>query len=52
MSDELVVCLTILALSIIFAVVSIGYVFAIIAITKMEEYQKHEEKSENGPEKR
>lgn len=49
MSDELVVCLTILSLSIILAVVSLGYLLAIIAITKMEEYQKNDEK--NGPEK-
>lgn len=46
MSDELVVCLTILSLSIIFDVVSLGYVFAIIAITKMEDYQKNDEKDE------
>lgn len=52
MSDELIVCITLLALTMVFAVVSLGYVFAIIAITKMEDYQKHEEKSENGPEKR
>lgn len=52
MSNELIVCITILSLSIILAVLSLGYLFAIIAITKMEEYQKHEEKSENGPEKR
>lgn len=51
MSDELIVCITLLSLSIILAVLSLGYLFAIIAITKMEEYQKHEEKSENGPEK-
>lgn len=50
MSDELIVCITILSLSIIFAVVSLGYVFAIIAITRMEEYQKDDEKTE--PEKR
>lgn len=49
MSDELVVCLTILAFSIILAVVSLGYLFAVIAITKMEEYQKNDEK--DGPEK-
>lgn len=52
MSDELILCITFLALTMVFAVVSLGYVFAIIAITKMEDYQKHEEKSENGPEKR
>ena len=49
MSDELIVCITILSLSILFAVVSLGYVFAIIAITKMEDYQKNDEK--DGPEK-
>ena len=49
MSDEWIVCITILALSIIFAVVSLGYVFAIIAITKMEDFQKNDEK--DGPEK-
>lgn len=49
MSDELIVCITILSLSIIFAVVSLGYLLAIIAITKMEDYQKNDEK--DGPEK-
>ncbi|MCR5451980.1 MAG: hypothetical protein K6F00_05060 [Lachnospiraceae bacterium] len=49
MSDELIVCITILSLSIILAVVSLGYLFAIIAITKMEDYQKNDEK--DGPEK-
>lgn len=50
MSDELIVCITLLALTMVFVVVSLGYVFAIIAITKMEEYQKDDEKTE--PEKR
>lgn len=49
MSDELIVCITILSLSIILAVLSLGYLFAIIAITKMEDYQKNDEK--DGPEK-
>lgn len=49
MSDELIVCITVLSLSIILAVLSLGYVFAIIAITKMEDYQKNDEK--DGPEK-
>lgn len=49
MSDELIVCITIFAISIIFAVVSFGYLFAIIAITKMEDFQKNDEK--DGPEK-
>lgn len=49
MSDELIICITILSLSIILAVVSLGYLFAIIAITKMEDYQKNDEK--DGPEK-
>lgn len=49
MSDELIVCITLLALTMVFAVVSLGYVFAIIAITKMEDYQKNDEK--DGPEK-
>lgn len=49
MSDELIVCITILSLSIIFAVVSLGYLLAIIAITKMEDYKKNDEK--DGPEK-
>lgn len=49
MSDELIVCITVLSLSIILAVLSLGYLFAIIAITKMEDYQKNDEK--DGPEK-
>lgn len=49
MSDELIVCITILSLSIILAVLSLGYLFAIIAITRMEDYQKNDEK--DGPEK-
>ena len=44
MSDELIVCITVLSLSIILAVLSLGYLFAIIAITKMEDYQKNDEK--------
>ena len=49
MSDELIICITILSLLIILAVVSLGYLLAIIAITKMEDYQKNDEK--DGPEK-
>lgn len=46
MSDELVVCLGILLLTIIIALVSLGYLLAIVAVTRMEEYQKNDEKTE------
>lgn len=46
MSDELVVCLGILFFTIIIALVSLGYICAIIAVTKMEVYQKDDEKIE------
>ena len=42
MSDELIVCIGILILSVIFAVIVIVYICALVAITRAEEYQKDE----------
>lgn len=42
MSDELIVCIGILILSVIVAVIGIVYICALVAITRAEEYQKDE----------
>lgn len=42
MSDELIVCIGILILSVIVAVIVIVYICALVAITRAEEYQKDE----------
>lgn len=42
MSDELIVCIVILILSVIFSVILIVYICALLAITKAEDYQKNE----------
>lgn len=42
MSDELIVCIGILILSVIVAVLVIVYICALVAITRAEEYQKDE----------
>lgn len=42
MSDELIVCITILILSALITAISIIYICALLAITKTEEYQKNE----------
>lgn len=51
MSDDVFVCTVILALSILVLFVAALYLFCCIAILRMEEYQKNEEKSETEPEK-
>lgn len=42
MSDELIVCISILILSAIITAISIIYIRAFLAITRAEEYQKNE----------
>lgn len=42
MSDELIVCIGILILSVIVAIIGIVYICALVAITRAEEYQKDE----------
>lgn len=42
MSDELIVCIVILILSVISTVILIVYICALLAVTKTEEYQKNE----------
>ena len=42
MSDELIVCISILILSAIITAISIIYIRAFLAITRSEEYQKDE----------
>lgn len=42
MSDELIVCISILILSAIITTISIIYIRAFLAITRVEEYQKNE----------
>lgn len=42
MSDELIVCIGILILSVIVAVIVIVYICALVAITRAEEYQEDE----------
>lgn len=42
MSDELIVCISILILSAIITAISIIYIRAFLAITRVEEYQKNE----------
>lgn len=42
MSDELIVCITILILSAITAAILIIYLCALLAVTKAEDYQKNE----------
>ena len=42
MSDELIVCSAILILSAIITAISIIYIRAFLAITRVEEYQKNE----------
>lgn len=42
MSDELIVCISILILSAIITAISIIYICAFLAITRVEEYQKNE----------
>lgn len=49
MSDEVVVCAVILCLTIVMLAIATAYVCCCIAIIKMEEYQKNDEK--DGPEK-
>ena len=51
MSNEFVVCLVILCLTIVMLAIATAYVCCCIAILRMEEYQKNEEKSETEPEK-
>lgn len=45
MSDELIVCVVILILSAIITAISIIYICALLAVTRSEEYQKHERES-------
>ena len=47
MSDELIVCITILILSAIITAILIVYICALLAITKTEEYQKIEARGGN-----
>lgn len=47
MSDELIVCITILILSAIITAILIVYICALLAITKTEEYQKNEGRGDN-----
>lgn len=42
MSDELIVCISILILSAIITAISIIYISAFLAIRRVEEYQKNE----------
>lgn len=42
MSDELIVCITILILSAIITAILIIYICALLAVTRAEEYQKDE----------
>lgn len=49
MSDELIVCIVILILSVISAVILIVYICALLAITKTEEYQKDERNTIRDP---
>lgn len=44
MSDEFAVCLTILVLAVFLGMIMIAYLLAAIAVTKVEEYQKNDEK--------
>ncbi len=47
MSDELIVCIVILTLSVISAVILLVYICALLAITKTEEHQKNEGRGGN-----
>lgn len=42
MSDELIVCITILILSAIITAILIIYICALLAVTRSEDYQKNE----------
>lgn len=49
MSDELIVCIVILILSVISAVILIVYICALLAVTRSEEYQKDERNTIRDP---
>lgn len=49
MSDELIVCIVILILSVISAVILIVYICALLAVTRSEGYQKDERNTIRNP---
>lgn len=49
MSDELIVCITILILSAIITAILIIYLCALLAVTRSEEYQKDERNTIQDP---